>query len=144
MYGEQEKLPLAMCWRIATIVAMNLPLPLMLVAALCGQSFAQSSASAPTTAPAAARYLLAELNRDGIPPLLPNGAKTTEGEWDAKRDAIRAVWHDYIGGLPPRVPTKYEVVSETPETLLRREARFWSRWLRSDIQLPSVSNVKLV
>jgi dienelactone hydrolase len=94
---------------------MTFRLTIVVIAALCGQTFAQSSTTAPTTAPAAARYLLAELNRDGIPPLLPNGAKTTEGEWDAKRDAIRAVWHDYIGGLPPRVPTKYEVVSETPE-----------------------------
>ena len=85
------------------------------VAALCGQSFAQSSTSAPTTAPTNARYVLAELNRDGIPPLLPNGVKTTKAEWEAKREAIRSVWLDYIGGLPPRVPTKYEVISETPE-----------------------------
>jgi dienelactone hydrolase len=84
------------------------------IAALCGPSFGQSPTTAPTTAPAA-RYVLADLNRDGIPPLLPNGAKTTKAEWDAKRAAIRAVWLDYIGGLPPRVPAKYEVVSETPE-----------------------------
>ena len=82
-------------------------------------AFAQTKAApskpAPTTNPAHRGYVLADLNRDGIPPLLPNGVKTTQAEWEAKREAIRAVWLDYIGGLPPRVATKYEVVSETPE-----------------------------
>jgi dienelactone hydrolase len=73
----------------------------------------QARAEPPATAPFAG-YVLADLNRDGIPPLLKD-VKTKE-QWAAKRDAIRRVWLDYIGGLPPRVPTRYEVLSETPET----------------------------
>jgi dienelactone hydrolase len=65
------------------------------------------------TRPAHPRYVLAELNRDGIPPLLKD-VKTKE-QWAGKREAIRRVWLDYIGGLPPRAATKFEVVSETPE-----------------------------
>jgi len=58
-------------------------------------------------------YVLAELNRDGIPPLL--AGITTPQRWKAKRDAIRGVWLDYMGGLPPRVPVRVEVVSEAAE-----------------------------
>lgn len=65
----------------------------------------------PTTSPSG--YVLADLNRDGIPPLL-QGVKTKK-QWEEKRDSIRGVWLDYIGGLPPRVPTKLRVISETVE-----------------------------
>jgi dienelactone hydrolase len=65
----------------------------------------------PTSAPRG--YVLAELNRDGIPPLLKG--ITTKEDWAAKRETIRRAWLDYIGGLPEPVPTNLRVVSETAE-----------------------------
>lgn len=58
-------------------------------------------------------YSLEQLNRDGVPKLL-NGITDRTG-WEAKRQTIRQQWLDFIGGLPPPVPLKYEVLSETEE-----------------------------
>lgn len=58
-------------------------------------------------------YVLVDLNRDGIPPLLKD--ITSKEQWEAKRESIRRVWLDSIGGLPPLVPANVRVISETPE-----------------------------
>ncbi len=50
-------------------------------------------------------YNLEELNRSGIPPLL-EGIETAE-DWERKREAIRAVWLETMGGLPERVPVEF-------------------------------------
>lgn len=72
---------------------------------------AAAQATSPTTSPAG--YVLADLNSDGIPPLL-SGVKT-KAQWEAKRESVRRVWLEYIGGLPPRVPVNVRIISETPE-----------------------------
>lgn len=55
-------------------------------------------------------YALSELHAKGIPPLLA-GIESRQA-WEAKREAIRRVWLDYIGGLPDRVPVRYEILEE--------------------------------
>jgi len=55
-------------------------------------------------------YKLANLNARGIPPLL-EGVRTPE-QWLAKSEEIRAVWLDYLGGLPARPAPAVRVVSE--------------------------------
>lgn len=58
-------------------------------------------------------YSLEHLNRNGLPKLLDGIAG--KDDWQAKREAIRRRWHDFIGGLPPSVPLRYEVLAETEE-----------------------------
>src|SRR5438132_785343 len=54
-------------------------------------------------------YVLSELNKNGIPPLLDH--ITTKEQWAAKKSEILKTWLDYMGGLPPRPAVSYEVVS---------------------------------
>lgn len=73
-------------------------------------SAATAFSSAAETTPRQRPYILSELNKTGIPPLL-EGIDTPE-KWQQKRDAVLKVWLDYIGGLPDRPRVSYEVVSE--------------------------------
>lgn len=59
-------------------------------------------------------YVLSELNKRGVPPLLHN--IETMDQWKVKREEILKRWHTYIGGIPDRVPVKYDVLFETKET----------------------------
>lgn len=58
-------------------------------------------------------YTLEQLNRDGVPKLLADIAD--QAGWEAKREAIRRQWLESIGGLPPTVPVRYDVLSEEEE-----------------------------
>ncbi|PYI52268.1 dipeptidyl aminopeptidase [Paenibacillus flagellatus] len=53
------------------------------------------------------------LNREGVPKLLDGIADATA--WEAKRSAIEERWLAFIGGLPERVPLRYDVLAETEE-----------------------------
>ena len=68
-------------------------------------------------------YVLEELNRSGIPPLL-DGIETAE-DWERKREAIREIWLAEMGGLPERVPVEFSVGEEVDEGgHVRRHLRF--------------------
>lgn len=54
-------------------------------------------------------YNVFSLHREGIPKLLA-GIETKE-QYEEKMKTIRKVWLDYIGGIPERVPVRYEVLS---------------------------------
>ncbi|WNQ12536.1 prolyl oligopeptidase family serine peptidase [Paenibacillus aurantius] len=56
-------------------------------------------------------YVLSELNRSGLPPLLQGIEK--EEQWSEKLSHIRAVWLDYIGGLPARPAVDLRVHSSS-------------------------------
>lgn len=68
-------------------------------------------------------YVLEQLNRDGVPKLLAGIAD--RAEWEAKRESIRRRWLEWIGGLPPTVPVRYDVLSEEEE---ERHTRFHLRY----------------
>ncbi len=98
------KAPLAPLLRLGSILA----------GALAGViSVPAQAADAPAARILSRPYVLSELNQHGIPPLLA-GIDTIE-QWGKKKDEIRRVWLDYIGGIPARPKVTYEVVSE--ETL---------------------------
>lgn len=67
----------------------------------------------PRPSPVSRPYVLSELNQHGIPPLLA-GIDSVE-QWERKKDEIRRVWLEYVGGLPARPKVTYEVVSEEKE-----------------------------
>lgn len=58
-------------------------------------------------------YILSQLNREGIPPLL-HGIESAE-EWSRKSDDIRRVWLSYIGELPERAPVRYRILSRSEQ-----------------------------
>jgi hypothetical protein len=58
-----------------------------------------------------APYVLSELNKQGLPPLLKD--VNTVDDWKAKQGAVRRVWMDYVGELPPRPPVNHKVLAET-------------------------------
>lgn len=58
-------------------------------------------------------YNIFKLNRIGIPPLL-EGIETRD-QWEEKRSNIWKTWFDYIGGIPDKVPLRYDVLAETEE-----------------------------
>ncbi|TMV49911.1 dipeptidyl aminopeptidase [Paenibacillus mesophilus] len=55
-------------------------------------------------------YNIFKLHREGVPPLL-DGIETKE-QFREKIQRIRDIWLDYIGGVPERVPVRYEVLGE--------------------------------
>jgi dienelactone hydrolase len=59
-------------------------------------------------------YSLKELLATNVPPPLLEGIDSPEA-WTAKAERIRATWIDYMGGLPERVPLRYEIHSVTEE-----------------------------
>lgn len=68
-------------------------------------------------------YNIFKLHREGIPPLLA-GIETKE-QFAEKMRSVREVWLDYIGGIPERVPVRYEVLEETVnQDHLRRHIRY--------------------
>lgn len=68
-------------------------------------------------------YTLERLKSNGIPKLLDGIGDLTQ--WEAKRASIRERWLDMIGGLPPSVPVRYDVLSETDEgTHTRKHLRY--------------------
>ncbi|GAA3408713.1 alpha/beta hydrolase family protein [Paenibacillus hodogayensis] len=58
-------------------------------------------------------YTLERLRQGGVPPLLKG--ITDKAGWEAKRTDIRRRWHEAIGGIPPSVPVRYEVLAEEEE-----------------------------
>ncbi|MBO9606706.1 MAG: prolyl oligopeptidase family serine peptidase [Paenibacillaceae bacterium] len=56
-------------------------------------------------------YSLSALHQTGVPPLL-DGIATRE-DWERKLAGTRDTWLSYIGGLPERVPVRYQVFGET-------------------------------
>jgi dienelactone hydrolase len=58
-------------------------------------------------------YGLAELNVNGVPPVL--GGIATREQWDSKRAEILQAFLDCAGGVPARGPVKFSVESEVAE-----------------------------
>lgn len=59
-------------------------------------------------------YVLSQLNREGIPPLL-DGIGSAE-EWTRKLEGIRRDWLDYIGELPERPPANPRILSRSEQS----------------------------
>lgn len=73
---------------------------------------------AATTEPVATKaiprpYGLAELNANGVPPVL--GGIATREQWESKRTEILQAFLDCAGGVPARGPVKFSVESEVAE-----------------------------
>jgi len=56
-------------------------------------------------------YVLSQLNRTGLPPLL-QGVET-EAQWKEKLDEVRRTWLEYIGELPAREPPRLQTLAKT-------------------------------
>lgn len=91
--------------RSAIHLAMKIPLFLVLLA-----TFLPSTSASEPPAARQRPYVLSELNREGIPRLLDH--VDSREQWERKREEIRRVWLDYVGGLPDRPKVQYDIVSE--------------------------------
>lgn len=58
-------------------------------------------------------YRLTDLDANGVPPLLENVA--SKEDWQKKRAEILKAWLATVGGIPDRVPVRFEVLEETSE-----------------------------
>jgi hypothetical protein len=58
-------------------------------------------------------YQVTELDARGIPPLLEG--VLSKQDWREKRAEIMKAWLTAVGDIPPRVPVRFEVLSETRE-----------------------------
>lgn len=94
----------ALCTKMNTRMIKAIAMTLGLVGA---SSFAADAAqSQPRQRP----YILSELNKTGIPPLLDH--IDTPEKWARKKAEILKTWLEYMGGLPARPRVSCEVISE--------------------------------